>query len=88
MFNTLLETFHAMTHKSLMDYSNLEGPASKRILVYRNGTMSTIIQYQGIRRIVGDDETSQIIAALAAKLNQYFLTGAHDLQIVFDRDLM
>lgn len=88
MFDSLLENFHAMTHKSLMDYSNLEGPASTRILVYRNGTMSTIIKYQGIRRIVGDDETNQIIAALAAKLNQYFLTGAHDLQMVFDRDLM
>ena len=88
MFSTLFELFHSMTRKSLTDYSNLEGPASNRILVYRNGTMSTIVKYQGIRRIVGDDETSQIITVLAAKLNQYLATGAHDLQMVFERDLM
>ena len=88
MLESLMESIYAMAKKSATDYSNLETTMGARTFVYRSGTLATVLRYVGISKIVGSEETRQIVQSLHQALNPFFLRKVHELQMVMDRDVM
>lgn len=88
LLDSLMESVYAMAKKSATDYCALETTLGPRTFVFRSGTLATVLRYHGISRIMGPDETAQIVQSLFQTLNPFFLRKAFELQMVFDRDVM
>lgn len=88
LINYLMDAAHSVSKKTPQAYSDLETTVGDRTLVYRNQTMATVVEFGGIKRVVGRDETDLISARLAEALNPFFARECHEIQFVFNRDLM
>lgn len=88
ILDSLTEGVYSIAKKSPEDYCKLETTIGDRIFVFTSSTMATMIRFDGISQIVGPDESSDIIQAIATKANQFFLKECHEMQIVFTRDTM
>lgn len=88
LFKEIADSFYAMCKKAPSDYSNLETTIGERTFVYRDQSMATVIEYTGIKRVSGSDETDALVDNLAKTLNAFFAKECHEIQFVLDRDLM
>ena len=86
MFNDLGEALYKFVKKSVTDYSTLETTYGNRTFVFTDGTMATVILYDGIKRVVGSREQRDISSIMASTLSPFFKKMAHEIQFVMTRD--
>jgi intracellular multiplication protein IcmB len=72
------------------DYCDLEsteiGDDGMGAVVARDGSMATIIRYNGFRTMVSKTEFTESIERFAISAQSYLGTKGHQIQVVFDRD--
>lgn len=88
VLDQLMDAIYSMTKKAPADYTDLETTIGNRTFVYRSGAMATLIRYQGISKIVAKEEMGDIVETLTRTLNPFMLRKCHEVQFVFDRDIM
>lgn len=87
MLDSAIEWLDTFARKSPGHYSTLESTMGPRTLVHRTGVLATLLQYEGVAKVVGNTESAVIADALTKALNPFLLRKAHDLQFVMNRDL-
>lgn len=88
VLDQIMDAVYSMSKKAPADYTDLETTIGSRTFVYRSGSMATLIRYQGISKIVAKEEMNDIVETLTRTLNPFFLRKCHEIQFVFDRDIM
>jgi intracellular multiplication protein IcmB len=69
----------------ISDYCDLE-TVDGDTLVASDGSLATIVKFDGIKCVLGRDQFEQLIAQITQSLAIYFKTKGHQLQVVFRRD--
>lgn len=70
------------------DYCELETVNDDNTLVYSDGSMATICEFQGIKSLVGRDDYIGMIHQLTKSFTPFFERGnGHALQVLFHKDL-
>lgn len=77
---------NSITKKSLSSFCFLETADGEDILVAKDGSMASIIQIDGIQKIVGEDELREIIHQMNLKMSPYLGRSGHSIQVWFCRD--
>ena len=69
------------------DYCDLETVDAKDVMVSHQGSLVSIIQISGIKKLIGNaNYYNQVIGALTTSLGANFTSRAHAIQVVFEID--
>lgn len=69
------------------DYCDLETVEGGRAIVAQDGSLASIVKFNGTKSVLGRDQFERLIKLLDGSLSVYFKTRGHQLQVVFRRDL-
>jgi intracellular multiplication protein IcmB len=70
------------------DYCELETINDDHTLVYSDGSMATIVEFQGTKSLMGRDDYMGMIRHLTSSFTTFLERGnGHQLQVIFRRDL-
>lgn len=69
------------------DYCDIETIDGARSIVTMDGSMATIVLFNGTKSILGREQFERFIKLMNNSLSVYFQSRGHQLQIVFYRDL-
>lgn len=70
---------------SINDYCDLE-TSTNGALVAKDGSMATVLRYDGFRSLMGKAEFDHLTDELAAQLRGFMGSRGHQIQVVFIRD--
>lgn len=69
------------------DYCDLETIDGGRSIVAQDGSLATIVRFNGTKSVLGREQFERLISLLESSLSVYFKTRGHQLQVCFTRDL-
>lgn len=69
------------------DYCDLETVDDGRTIVAQDGSLATIVRFNGTKSVLGREQFERLIKLLEGSLSVYFKSRGHQLQVVFRRDL-
>jgi intracellular multiplication protein IcmB len=75
----------AMLKFHINDYCDLE-TTYDNALVARDGSMGTVLRYDGFRTLLGGGDFKRLADNLANNLEHFFSARGHQMQVVFTRD--
>jgi len=82
----LLYSISNLTKKELRDYSFIDTASSHTNIVAKDGSLISILNIYGAKKIVGTEELSQITERFSSELLPVFKREGHQMQFVFIRD--
>ena len=84
---SVMDMFGQMGKKTPADYCDLETVDSSTVLVSHNGSLVTLVQVSGIKKLIGaQNYFSQVISSMTTSLSSMFEDKAHAIQVVFEVD--
>lgn len=83
----LLMSVFSMLKMDVQDYCDLETVDGGRAIVAQDGSLVTIVRFNGTKSVLGRDQFERLIRLLDTSLSVYFKTSGHQIQVVFTRDL-
>lgn len=69
------------------DYCDLETIDGGQAIVAQDGSLATIVRFNGTKSVLGRDQFERLIQLLYGSLSVYLKSRGHQLQVVFRRDL-
>ncbi len=69
------------------DYCDLETIDGGRAIVAQDGSLASIVRFNGTKSVLGREQFERLIQLLDGSLAGFFKTRGHQLQVVFRRDL-
>ncbi|WP_323025692.1 hypothetical protein [Castellaniella sp.] len=69
------------------DYCDLETVDDDTIIVAQDGSSASIVQFHGVKSIVGRDDFEGMIESLTEGIATFFKQRGHAIQVVFTRDI-
>jgi len=76
-----------MLKTDVTDYCDLETVDDGRLLVAKDGSMASVVQFHGTKNILSREQFERLVQLLNGSMSVYFKTKGHQLQVVFRRDL-
>lgn len=74
------------TKHHLAAYTDLECTEDDQTLVYKDGTVLSIIKIEGIKKLVGPEEYVEIVENITRSLTSYMKGKDYAIQVAFSRD--
>lgn len=90
MFNKLeavILTIMRHLKADVEDYCDLETVDGNTSIVANDGSLASIVRFNGTKSVLGRDQFEQLVSLLESSFSVYFDTRGHQLQVVFSRDL-
>jgi len=84
--DSVLAWFSTELKQTTESYCDLETACDKNTLVARDGSLISVIQVQGVTRLVGTDEFNAIHSGLTESLRATLKRPGHALQVYFNYD--
>lgn len=81
----ILNVIHAFK-MDVEDYCDIETSIGKEIIVYNDGSLGTIIKFNGLKSLISVDQYEEMISRLASTFGPYLGNTGYQIQIVFYRD--
>lgn len=72
--------------QSIADYSDIETVDDEQTIVFRDGTLVTIIALLGSYRMIGAEEFQETDGKISKSLRSYIANGGHAVQVYFSID--
>ena len=69
------------------DYCDLETIDGGRAIVAQDGSLASIVRFNGTKSVLGREQFERLIQLLDGSFSVYFKNRGHQLQVVFRRDL-
>ncbi|WP_323004805.1 hypothetical protein [Denitromonas sp.] len=69
------------------DYCDLETIDGGRAIVAQDGSLASIVRFNGTKSVLGREQFERLIQLLDGSFSVYFKSRGHQLQVVFRRDL-
>lgn len=69
------------------DYCDLETIDGGRTIVAQDGSLASIVRFNGTKSVLGREQFERLIQLLDGSFSVYFKNRGHQLQVVFRRDL-
>ena len=69
------------------DYCDLETIDGGRAIVAQDGSLASIVRFNGTKSVLGREQFERLIRLLDGSFSVYFKNRGHQLQVVFRRDL-
>lgn len=69
------------------DYCDLETIDGGRAIVAQDGSLASIVRFNGTKSVLGREQFERLIELLDGSFSVYFKSRGHQLQVVFRRDL-
>lgn len=69
------------------DYCDLETIDGGRAIVAQDGSLASIVRFNGTKSVLGREQFERLIQLLDSSFSVYFKNRGHQLQVVFRRDL-
>lgn len=69
------------------DYCDLETIDGGRAIVAQDGSLASIVRFNGTKSVLGREQFERLIQLLDGSFSVYFKRRGHQLQVVFRRDL-
>ncbi len=86
-FELLLLQVLSALRTDVTDYCDLETIDGDTITVAQDGSTASIIQFHGVKSIVGRDDFETMIASLTGSIAPFYKQRGHAIQVVFTRGL-
>lgn len=84
--DSLLAWFSTEFHQTAESYCDLETAESETNLVARDGSLISVIQINGVTKLIGEEEFNQIHAGLTQSLQTALKRPGHIVQVCFSYD--
>ncbi len=86
-FDQLLQTVMSSMKMHINDYCELETTEGEYNLVTKDGSMATIIRYEGFRNLISANEFDTFSSDLAHRIQPFLNKRGHQLQVVYIREI-
>jgi len=84
---SIMDMMGQIGRKTPADYCDLETVDSSTVLVSHKGSLVTLVQVSGIKKLIGaQNYFSQVISSMTTSLSSMFEDKAHAIQVVFEVD--
>ncbi len=83
---TLLAWIGTGIKQSIADYCDIETVDDEQTIVFKDGTLVTIISLLGSYRMIGADEFQETDDKISKSLKSYLSNGGHAVHVYFSRD--
>ncbi len=72
--------------QGIADYCDIESVDDTQTIVFKDGTLVSIVSMLGSYRMIGAEEFDEIDGKISKSLKSYFASGGHAMQIYFSAD--
>lgn len=86
-FDQLLQTVMSSMKMHINDYCELETTEGEYNLVTKDGSMATIIRYEGFRNLISANEFDNFSSDLAYRIQPFLNKRGHQVQVVYVREI-
>ena len=86
-FEAVLLHIIGLLKTDVEDYCDLETIDGGRAIVAQDGSLASIVRFNGTKSVLGREQFERLIELLDGSLSVYFKSRGHQLQVVFRRDL-
>lgn len=86
-FEQLLLQVLSSLKSDIGDYCDLETVDNDTSLVAQDGSMATIVRFNGAKSLVSEGHFEEVISRLQSSLSPFYKSRGHAIQVVFRRDL-